>query len=112
MSWVNWEPQSRIRMREDIGSELPVWLTELDELHGPGLEVQDRGRRRSVDPSARLSGIDDQRVAARLHALLVLEPVHHEVVALDGPRGNVSDVVDDQDLGLANGEAVRGLEQL
>src|SRR5258705_11432267 len=98
MSCVNCEPMSRMRMRELMPSELPLRPVEGDELHLLGVEVEKRAPRRSIQPAAGLAWIDLQRVAQRLHALLMREPVDDDAVGLYRALVHVGDVVHEQDL--------------
>src|ERR1017187_5082932 len=161
MSWVNWLPQSRIRILDDITvpkrtlspdsrqsdsaqttaslpnrarignkavvrqlaaescqvralpfSKLPLRLRKLQELDMFCVQIEHRRRGRAVDPAARLARIDDQRIAARLHRLLVFAAVHDDVMRLDRTGRHVADVVHEENLVLADGQAVRRLEEL
>ena len=65
-----------MRIREDMLLAYGVEtgdspLARGQELHLARVQIEHRRRRRSVQPSARFAGIHDQRLAARLHLLLV-----------------------------------------
>src|SRR6266513_6461382 len=80
MSCVNCEPMSMMRIRELIASELPFRTAEIEELHLLGVEVEQRGSRRSVQPPARLAWVHDHRVILRFETLLVGKAVHDDAV--------------------------------
>src|SRR4051812_35137061 len=61
MSCVNCDPMSRMRMRELMASVLPLRSVECEELHLLGVEVEQRGARRSEHPPACLARVHDQR---------------------------------------------------
>src|SRR5678809_530708 len=101
-----------MRIRDDITrSALPLTL-ERDRLDLHRVEVDDRRRRRSVEPAAPLPRVDDERLALTHLLVTVRAPMHDELVRLDRPVVHVADVVHDEDPLAAELEAVRGLEQL
>src|SRR5215831_18868259 len=76
------------------------------------IEIENRRRRRAVQPSARFPWIHDQRLAARLHLLLMRAAVDHDVVRGHRAPLHVTDVVNQENPPPADLEAVRRLEQL
>src|SRR2546423_10707417 len=90
----------------------PVRGVEAEKLHLLFIEIEDRGLGRAVNPAAGFARIDDQRITARLHLLLMCESVHDDAVSLDAARLHVTDIVNDQDPLASHLEAVRTLEQL
>src|SRR5438128_2681736 len=107
MSWVNCDPMSRMRIRELIGekwfsarlrrplklfaaaaenlSKLPLWTLQRQKLHLLRVQVEQRRTWSPEQPAACLAWIDEQRVALRLHVLLMREAVHDHAVRHDGP---------------------------
>src|SRR5436190_12901655 len=71
MSCVNCEPKSRIRMRDVTPSVFPLRSVQRQELHLLGVEIEQCGARRAIQPSATLAGAHDQRITLRLHVLFV-----------------------------------------
>src|SRR5688572_7256612 len=90
----------------------PLWIGQTDVLYFAGLEVENRGERRRVQPPTRFTGIDEQRVAAAGNVQLMRRPVHHVSVRLHRPPGHLAELVHQQDALTADFDAVRRLEQL
>src|SRR5438874_10806725 len=111
MSWVNCDPMSRMRIRE-VTSEFPLRCVEVEKLHLSGIEVENRRAGRPVQPAACLAGIHYQRIALRLHGLLMRKPVHDEAVRLHGAFLDFADVMHEQNAMTRHLEAVRRLEDL
>src|SRR5438874_8963854 len=91
-----WEPRS----------EPPFGGGEGAELDMSRVEVEDGGRGRAVDPTARLPRIHDQGVAAVLHFLPVQMAMHDDLVGFDRPLRNVGEIVGEKNPSSADLEAV------
>ena len=87
-------------------SELPLITCELDELGVLGIQVEHGRRRRTMNPAAGFARADNQCVTARLHRLLVLHAMEHEMVRLDRAGSDVANVMHDENLVIANGDTV------
>src|SRR5687768_4495300 len=78
-----------------------------DDLDFLRLQVQDRARALTVQPAARLSGIDQKRFSHGADVLSVSRPVQDELVCLDGAAVDLAELVHQHDPVTANLEAVR-----
>src|SRR5687767_4370312 len=106
MSWVNWDPKSRMRIRsvmvgrrvegEDgdttttvprpprASSAGPLGGIQLDELDALRRDVEQRCGWRAEEPSAPFARVDHQGIAPRLHLLHVRASVDDDGVGMHG----------------------------
>src|SRR5437867_1834807 len=104
-----------IRMRDDTRrsrSVAPFGGGQGEELDPAAVEIEDGGGRRSVDPSAGLARIHDERLATVLHFLPMQMAMDHDFMGFDRSVRDVREVVGEQDAPAADLEAVRGFEEL
>src|SRR5687767_11286465 len=75
----------------------PFGTIEADHFERLAIEVENRGGRRSVEPPARLTRIDDHRVTAHAHFLLVRAAVQNDRVRGEGTLLHIANVMDHED---------------